>query len=210
MPVRYAMTLGELARMFNVENNIGADLHVIPMEGWRRSDTYDQTGLPWIAPSPNLRSVNSIFIYPGIEILQEAGLSVGRGTDNPFELLGAPFIDAHRLARALNRREIPGVRFAPAIFKPTEGPYEGKTCQGVAIKVVDRVSFRSMRTGLEIATALLQMHELRSPLTGMTLLGSQSTDDRINRGDTPVAIVEGWAAELDKFRAMREKYLLYH
>jgi len=210
MPVRYAMTLGELAQMFNFVSNISADLHVVPMEGWRRSDTYDQTGLPWIPPSPNLRTVDAAFIYPGIEILQEEGLSVGRGTDTPFELLGSPSIDGKKLAAALNRRKIPGVRFVPATFTPTEGPNEKKICHGIAIKVSDRAIFRSMRTGLEIARVLLEMHDLPSPLRGMSLLGSQSTLDRLNHGDAPAGIVAGWADDLEKFRHIRARYLLYH
>jgi uncharacterized protein YbbC (DUF1343 family) len=210
MPVRYAMTLGELALMFNSVSHIGADLHVVPMEGWRRSDTYDQTGLSWIPPSPNLRTVDAVFIYPGIEILQEEGLSVGRGTDTPFELLGSPSIDGDKLAAALNRRKIPGVHFAPATFTPTEGPNEKKVCHGIAIRVSDRATFRSMRTGLEITRALLEMHDLASPLRGMSLLGSQSTLDRLNHGDAPAVIVAGWADDLEKFRQIRARYLLYH
>jgi uncharacterized protein YbbC (DUF1343 family) len=210
MPVRYAMTLGELAQMFNSVNNIGADVQVVPMEGWRRSETYDQTGLPWIPPSPNLRTVDAVFIYPGIEILQEEGLSVGRGTDTPFELLGSPSIDGHKLAAVLNRRKIPGVHFAPATFTPTEGPNEKKVCHGIAISVSDRAIFPSMRTGLEIARVLLEMHDLPSPLRGMSLLGSQSTLDRLNQGDAPAEIVAGWADDLEKFRQIRARYLLYH
>ena len=210
MPVRYAMTLGELAQMFNFVSDIDADVHVVPMEGWRRSDTYDQTGLPWIPPSPNLRTVDAVFIYPGIEMLQEEGLSVGRGTDTPFELLGSPSIDGNKLAAALNRRKIPGVHFAPATFTPTEGPNEQKVCHGITIKVSDRAIFPSMRTGLEIARALLEMHDLPSPLRGMSLLGSQSTLDRLNHGDAPAEIMAGWADDLEKFRRIRARYLLYH
>jgi uncharacterized protein YbbC (DUF1343 family) len=210
MPVRYAMTLGELAQMFNFVSNIGADLHIVKMEGWHRSDSYDQTGLLWIPPSPNLRTVDAVFIYPGVEILQEEGLSVGRGTDTPFELLGSPSIDGNKLAAALNRRKIPGVHFAPATFTPTEGPHENNVCHGIAIRVSDRAIFASMRTGLEIARALVELHDLPSPLRGMSLLGSQSTLDRLNHGDEPVEIVAGWADDLEKFRQIRARYLLYH
>jgi uncharacterized protein YbbC (DUF1343 family) len=210
MPVRYAMTIGELAQMFNFVNNINTDLHVVPMEGWRRSDTYDETGLPWIPPSPNLRSVSAAFIYPGVEILQEMSVSVGRGTTTPFELIGTPSIDGKKLATVLNRRGIPGVKFAPATFTPTDGPYASKICHGVSIKVTDRTSFRSMRDGLEILETLIALHSVPPVLGPMTLLGSQSTVDRLKRGDAPADIVAGWSADLDKFRAMREKYLLYH
>jgi uncharacterized protein YbbC (DUF1343 family) len=210
MPVRYAMTIGELAQMFNFVNNINADLHVVPMEGWRRSDPYDETGLPWIPPSPNLRSVSAAFIYPGVEVLQEMGVSVGRGTMTPFEIIGTPSMDGKKLATALNRRGIPGVKFAPATFTPTDGPHASKICHGVSIKVTDRTSFRSMRNGLEILETLISLHYVPPVLGPMTLLGSQSTVDRLKRGDAPADIVAGWSADLDKFRAMREKYLLYH
>ena len=209
MPVRYAMTIGELAQMFNFVNNINVDLHVVPMEGWQRSDAYDQTGLPWIPPSPNLRSVNAAFIYPGVEILQELGVSVGRGTAAPFEVVGTPSIDGKRLAAALNRRRIPGVKFAATAFTPTDGPYSGKVCHGARITVTDRASFRSMRTGMEIAEVLMAMHSVPPKLTGMTLLGSQSTLDRLNHGDPPAAIVAAWSEDLDKFRQIRARYLLY-
>ena len=209
MPVRYAMTIGELAQMFNFVNNINVDLHVVPMEGWRRSDAYDETGLPWIPPSPNLRSMTAAFIYPGVEILQELGVSVGRGTETPFEVIGTPSIDGRRLAAALNRKKIPGVRFAPTTFTPTDGPYSGRVCHGAKITVTDRASYRSMRTGLEIAEVLMAMHSVPPKLTGMTLLGSQSTLDRLNRGDRPTDIVTGWSDDLDKFRQVRSRYLLY-
>ncbi len=154
MPVRYAMTMGELAQMFNAENKIGADLHVIAMKNWRRAETYDQTGLAWIAPSPNLRMVNEAFLYPGLEILQAGGMSVGRGTDAPFEILGAPWIRAGDFAAALNTQKIPGVSFAPAQFTPTEDPYKGQLCEGVTINLNDRTQLRPMLMGLTIADVL--------------------------------------------------------
>src|SRR5579863_8530806 len=133
MPVRYGMTLGELAQMFNAENKIGADLHVFAMRGWHRADAYDQTGLAWIPPSPNLRTVNEAFLYSGIEILQAGGVSVGRGTGTPFEVLGAPWIRADEFAADLNRRKIPGVEFVPAQFTPSADPFSGQVCHGVRI-----------------------------------------------------------------------------
>jgi uncharacterized protein YbbC (DUF1343 family) len=211
MPVRYGMTLGELAQMFNVENKIGADLHVVKMGNWRRSETYDQTGLTWIAPSPNLRTLNAAFLYPGIEILQAGGVSVGRGTDTPFEILGAPWIHADEFAVALASRKIAGVSFAPAQFTPSDGLYRGESCQGVKIIITKRDQLQSMRMGLEIADVLHRMYPDKFQLDKIIeLLGSQSTIDRLKRGDPPAEIVAGWSAELDKFRAMREKYLLYH
>jgi uncharacterized protein YbbC (DUF1343 family) len=211
MPVRYGMTMGELAKMFNAENKIGADLHVVTMTNWRRSETYDQTGLAWIAPSPNLRTLNAEFLYPGIEILQAGGVSVGRGTDTPFEIIGAPWIHAEEFATALTSRKIPGVSFTPAQFTPRDGIYSGEACQGVTISITNRDELQSMRMGLEIADALHRVYPDKFQLDKIIeLLGSQSTIDRLKRGDPPSEIVSGWSADLDKFRRMRAKYLLYH
>jgi uncharacterized protein YbbC (DUF1343 family) len=211
MPVRYGMTMGELARMFNAENKIGADLRVWSMENWRRGETYDQTGLAWIPPSPNLRTIDEAFLYPGIEILQAGGVSVGRGTDTPFQIIGAPWIRADELADTLGRRKIPGVSFAAAQFTPRDGLYSGTLCQGVTLSVTDRNTFRSMRMGLEVADALNRMYPENFQLNKIIeLLGSEATVDRLMHGDAPAAIVAGWSTDLDKFRAMRAKYLLYH
>ena len=210
MPVRYAMTMGELARMFNAENKIGADLHVVEMKNWRRGETYEQTGLRWVAPSPNLRTVNEAFLYPGIEILQAGGLSVGRGTGAPFEILGAPWIRGGDLAAALNARKIPGVSFAPGQFSPQEDPYKGQMCEGVTIDLKDATALRPMLMGLAIADVLHRLYPDRFQLEKIiTLLGSQATIARLQRGDDPAQIVAGWAGELDQFRTMRAKYLLY-
>lgn len=211
MPVRYGMTMGELAQMFNAENKIGVDLRVFPMVNWKRSDTYDQTGLKWIAPSPNLRTVTAAFLYPGIEILQAGGVSVGRGTDTPFELFGAPWIQGPELTAELNRRAVPGVRFQTTTFTPDEALYKGQYCQGVSISITVRAALQSMRVGLEIAAALHRLFPQQFHLEKIIeLLGSQSTLVRLQRGEAPAEIVASWSAELDKFRAMREKYLLYH
>jgi uncharacterized protein YbbC (DUF1343 family) len=211
MPVRYAMTMGELAQMFNVENKIGADLHVLAMTNWRRSETYDQTGLAWVPPSPNLRTLNAAFLYPGIEVLQSADVSVGRGTDAPFELFGAPWIHAAALAEELNRRKIPGVRFAPTTFTPSSGVHSGQACEGVTITITNRGAIHSMRMGLEIADALHRMYPEQFRLDKIIeLLGSKGALDSLEHGEKPAEIVSGWSTDLDKFRATREKYLLYH
>jgi uncharacterized protein YbbC (DUF1343 family) len=211
MPVRYAMTMGELAQMFNAENKTGAALHVVAMQDWQRSEIFAETGLQWIAPSPNLRTSGAAFLYPGIEILQAGGVSVGRGTDTPFELFGAPWMVAADVAAELNRRAIQGVRFATTLFTPSDGLYKDQYCQGVSIAITDRASFRSMRMGIEIADTLHRMYPKQFQLEKiMFLLGSQSTLDRLQRGDSAKAIVENWQPDLDKFRAMRQKYLIYH
>jgi len=210
MPVRFAMTHGELARMFNVENKIGADLHVIPMQGWRRGRYYDQTGLPWIAPSPNLRTLRAAFLYPGIEILQSAGVSVGRGTDTPFELFGAPWIRSRELLDELQRRRIPGVRFRPLSFTPRSGLYKDQPCEGLAIEITDRARLRSMTLGLEIVSALWKLYPQHFKLDKtITLLGSASTLDALRRGVPPRSILSSWSPSLARFRSLRSRYLLY-
>ncbi len=209
-PVRYAMTLGELAQMFNVENKIGCDLHVVQMKDWRRRDSYEATGLPWVAPSPNLRSLNAALLYPGIEILQSAGVSVGRGTDTPFELFGAPWIRGPELADYLNRRFVPGVRFVPTRFTPNAGLYKSQLCEGTALVITDRTSLNSMLMGLEVAAALAKLYPDKFDVQKtITLVGNQATIDRLKKGDLPSAIVADWADDLAAFRKLRAKYLLY-
>src|SRR4029077_3497015 len=211
LPGRYGMEVGEVAKMFNAENKIGADLHVFAMMNWKRSETYDQTGLKWIPPSPNLRTLNAAFLYPGIEILQAGGVSVGRGTDSPFELFGAPWIQAAELTAELNRRAVPGVRFETTLFTPDDGMYKGQYCQGVSIIVTNRAELNSMRMGLEIAAALHRLYPQQFRLEKIIeLLGSHATLERLERGDDTAQIIAGWSDELDKFRATRAKYLLYH
>lgn len=213
MPVRFAMTLGELAQMFNAENKIGADLHVIALRNWRRSETYDQTGLAWIAPSPNLRTLRAAFLYPGIEILQAGGVSVGRGTDTPFELFGAPWIHPIDLIAELDHEpgENPGVSLKPTRFTPSVGPHKGELCEGIALTVTDPQSFRSMLMGLEFVSVLHKLYpENFDVAKTIELLGSKSTVDALERSDDPSRIVQGWSADLDRFRATRQKYLIYH
>jgi uncharacterized protein YbbC (DUF1343 family)/CubicO group peptidase (beta-lactamase class C family) len=210
MPVRYAMTLGELAQMFNAENKIGANLHVIAMKDWHRPDRYEATGLAWIPPSPNLRSLNAALLYPGIEILADAGVSVGRGTDAPFEVFGAPWLDAVNTATALNHRFIPGVRFVPTRFTPTSGTYAGETCGGISLVIADRASLNSMLMGLEIDQVLYKMYPAKFEIDKVVaLLGSQASLQRLKSGDAPARIVLDWQSELDAFRKMRAKYLIY-
>ncbi|MGH9747566.1 MAG: exo-beta-N-acetylmuramidase NamZ family protein, partial [Candidatus Acidiferrales bacterium] len=184
MPVRYGMTMGELAQMFNSEDKIGADLHVVAMEDWHRRDTFDMTGLAWIAPSPALRTLRANFLYPGVEILQAGGVSVGRGTPTPFELFGAPSIDSPALLAELNRGAVPGVQFAAAQFTPSSGVYSGQVCNGISIEVRDRDAFQPVLMGLEIASALHRLYPEKFQVAKMIeLLGSQSTIDRLERGD---------------------------
>ena len=211
MPIRYAMTMGELAQMFNAENKIGADLHVIEMKNWHRSEPYNQAGLPWIAPSPNLRSLTEAYLYPGIEILQAGGVSVGRGTDTPFEILGAPWIDGAKLATALARRKISGVEFSATQFTPTQDLYAGQLCHGVKIRIAPKGELQSMRMGLEIEDVLDRMYPQNFHVDKtITLIGNQATVDALDRGESPAKIIKSWTPAIEQFQATRAKYLLYH
>ena len=194
MPVRMAMTLGEMARMFNAENKIGADLHVIPLQNWNRSDWFDDTGLPWVNPSPNLRSFTANILYPGLEILQvEAGVSVGRGTDRPFERIGAPWIRGGQFADYLNSRAIPGVRVQSDRFTPDAGLNKGAVCEGVNVaKLTDRSVFRSMRMGIEIASALEKLYPGKFEAAKMIELVGKCGDG----GDSPFSKKENHLTRL--------------
>ncbi|MBZ5641432.1 MAG: DUF1343 domain-containing protein [Acidobacteriia bacterium] len=210
MPVRMGMTLGEMAKMFNVEKKIGVVLHVIRMQDWRRSEYFDQTGLPWVNPSPNLRSSEAGVLYAGLEILQAGGVSVGRGTDNPLERVGASWIRGAEFAAELNGRAIPGVRFEADRFTPDSGLYKGEPCQGARAMVTDRAAFQSVRMGLEIAAALAKLYPGKFDVGKMIfLLGNAATVERLQRGEAPAAIVSGWDKDLAAFRRVRAKYLLY-
>ena len=210
MPVRMAMTLGEMAMMFNSENRIGCDLHVIRMRNWRRADWFEDTGLPWVSPSPNLPSIAAGKLYPGLEILQAAGVSVGRGTGQPFERLGAPWIRAEEFVAYMNRRAVPGVRFAPDRFTPASGLYKGQRCEGARLEVTERSTFQAMRMGIEIAAALLKFYPDKFEAGKMIeLQGNAASIRRLQAGDSPAAIVASWQSDLDAFRKVRAKYLLY-
>ena len=210
VPLRHGMTMGELAKFFNSERNINARLQVVPLEGWMRGDWYDSTGLAWINPSPNLRSLTEATLYPGVGMIEGTNVSVGRGTDTPFELLGAPWINAAELARYLNARDISGVRFVPLSFTPSTSNYAGQTCQGVNIIVVERNAFDAPELGVELASALHKLYAAQFHLEKITdLLVNQSTYDAIAAGEDPRRIVEGWRAPLQKFQELRQKYLIY-
>jgi len=210
MPVRHGMTVGELARMFNQEENIGAKLEVIPMRGWRRSDWYDDCGLPWIRPSPNLRNMTQAALYPGVAMVEGANVSVGRGTDTPFELVGAPWIDAGKLARYLNQRQIQGVRFMPVDFTPRRGPFAGRLCHGVNILLLDRMALNGPALGIEMASALFKLFPGNFQLDRtLRLIGARWVVDGIRNGRDPNWILQRSYVLLEPFRKLREKYLLY-
>jgi uncharacterized protein YbbC (DUF1343 family)/CubicO group peptidase (beta-lactamase class C family) len=210
VPVRHGMTMGELAGMFNAERHIDAHLQVVPMEGWVRGDWFDSTGLTWINPSPNLRSLTQATLYPGVGLIEGANISVGRGTDSPFEVLGAPWINGRELADYLNARNISGVRFVPVRFAPTENRYAGERCSGVNIVLIERNAFDAPELGVELASALHKLYPEQFQLEKIQdLLLNQSVYDAIARGDDPRRISEDWRAALETFQALRQKYLIY-
>ena len=210
LPVRHGMTVGELAEMFNQEQHLGVRLHVIKMQGWHRRDWYDETGLPWIEPSPNLRNLIEAALYPGVGMIEGANVSVGRGTDTPFELLGAPWINAKQLADHLNAREIQGVRFMPVDFTPSSSKFTGILCHGVSFVLLNREALDSPEFGVELAVALYHLYPTSFDLAQtLPLVGSQQVIESIRQGKDPRAISLGWQEALQSFRKMRRKYLLY-
>jgi uncharacterized protein YbbC (DUF1343 family)/CubicO group peptidase (beta-lactamase class C family) len=210
VPLRHGMTMGELAKMFNTERNINARLTVIPMEGWLRGDWYDSTALPWINPSPNMRSLTEATLYTGVGGMEYNNVSVGRGTDTPFELLGAPWIKATELAQYLNARDISGVRFVPVSFTPSSSEYAGQKCQGVNIVLIDRNGFDGPELGLELASALHKLYPTQYHMERMIeLLPNQAAYDAVAAGQDPRRIADDWREPLDKFQKVREKYLIY-
>jgi uncharacterized protein YbbC (DUF1343 family) len=210
IPVRHGMTMGELAKMFNTERNINAKLTVIPMEGWLRGDWYDSTGLAWVNPSPNLRNLTQGALYPGVAMVEGTNVSVGRGTDTPFELLGAPWIKARDLASYLNARSIAGVRFVPTQFTPTSSNYSGQICQGVNIVLIDRNTLDAPELGIELATALHKLYPDQFQLEKMKdLLVNQAVYDAISQGQDARRIAQDWQDALDAFSKRRQSYLLY-
>ena len=211
LPVRHGMTVGELAEMFNAENHLGVKLKVIKMKDWRRSDWYDETGLPWINPSPNLRNLVEVTLYPGVALVEGANLSVGRGTDTPFEILGAPWVDGKKLAAYLNERKIQGVRFLPIDFTPRDYRFAGKVCSGVQINLLDREALDAPEMGVEIAAALYKLFPKDFQLGDtLSLIGSRVVLDDIKRNRDPRRIAYHWEQDdLSAFRKARAKYLLY-
>lgn len=210
VPVRHGMTLGELAQMFNAERGINAKLQVVPAEGWLRGDWYDSTGLTWINPSPNLRSVTEAALYPGVGLVEGTNVSVGRGTDTPFELLGAPWIKGRELAQYLNSRDIAGVRFVPTSFTPNASNYSGQKCEGVNLLLVDRSVLDAPELGVELASALRKLYPQQWHLSKMIdIVVSQSVFDAIAQGQDPRRIAQDWQEQLQEFVKIRDKYLIY-
>jgi uncharacterized protein YbbC (DUF1343 family)/CubicO group peptidase (beta-lactamase class C family) len=210
MPIRHGMTLGELARLFNEHGRIGCDLEVVAMRHWSRSQWFDETALEWVNPSPNMRNLVEATLYPGLAAFEFANISVGRGTDTPFEQIGAPWIDGRRLAETLNARAIPGVRVYPVRFTPSASKFAGEACSGVFFVVTDREALKPVRLGVEIASALTKLFPSQIDF-GKTalLLGSADTLNRIRAGEDPSTIAASWTVAESRWRRLRAKYLLY-
>lgn len=210
LPVRHGLTVGELARLFNAERKLNADLHVIALEGWRRSDFWDQTGLVWVNPSPNMRSLTQALLYPGIGLLETTNVSVGRGTDTPFEVIGAPWLDGRRLALALDRVGLSGVRFVPIRFTPASSKHAGQRCGGVNIIITDRAGFDPLVTGLTIACQLRALYPKEWDVEGYgRLLGNAAVLAAIRAHKPAPQLLPLYAAGLEQFRERRRAFLLY-
>jgi uncharacterized protein YbbC (DUF1343 family) len=221
LPMRHGMTVGELARLFNAEFKIECDLSVVPMEGWKRADCFDQTGLPWVQPSPNIPTLDSAVVYPGMVLVEGTRLSEGRGTTRPFELVGAPYIRPRDLAGRLNSQELPGVQFRPAYFEPTSQKWSGQTCGGVQIHVQDREVFEPYLTGIAVLSAIHALYpesfkwreppyEYENEKRPIEILsGSGKIPAQIESGISPAEIRSGWQSDVARFLRQREPYLLY-
>jgi len=221
LPMRHGMTIGELARLFNDEFGIGADLEVIPMQGWSRGMYFDATGLPWVLPSPNIPTPDSTVVYPGTVLFEGTNLSEGRGTTRPFELLGAPWVDAEPFAATLNGLGLPGVRFRPAVFEPTFHKHAQASCGGCQIHVLDRETFRPVETGVALLTAFRasdpDRFRWRDPpyeyehdkLPIDILAGSTALREQIEAGTSAREIARSWEEPVSRFLRTRQKFLLY-
>jgi uncharacterized protein YbbC (DUF1343 family)/CubicO group peptidase (beta-lactamase class C family) len=211
LPVRHGLTLGELAAMANAERKLSADLHVVKMENWRRSDWFDSTSLTWIHPSPNMRSLNAATLYPGLALIEASkNYSVGRGTDAPFEQIGADWIRGAELAQYLNGRSIPGVRVYPARFTPADSAFKGKSIEGVRFVITDREGLNSIHLGLEVAHALQRLYPAKIDFEqSKSLIGNRKVIDALKAGEEPAAILRLMEGGIAAYEARRKPFLLY-
>jgi uncharacterized protein YbbC (DUF1343 family) len=221
IPMRHGMTIGELARLFNEAFGIGADLEVMAMEGWRREMYFDGTDVPWVMPSPNIPTLDTAIVYPGSVLFEGTNASEGRGTTRPFELVGAPWASAERLADGMNRLELPGVRFRPVVFEPTFHKHAKKACGGCQIHVLDRTVFPAVETGVALVEALrtcgAEQFAWRDPpyeyeqhkLPFDILAGSSELREQIEAGLGAREIASSWQPAVATFMKLRQQFLLY-
>ena len=209
-PLVHGMTIGELARMFNAERKINCDLQVIPMEGWKRSMWLDETLQTWINPSPNMRSLTQATLYPGTGLIEACNVSVGRGTDTPFEWFGAPWIDGRKLAGRLNGLKLGGVRFVPVRFTPDASKFKGEPCGGVQVILTNRDAFDPMEVGLSIVRELKNLFGDKFDIDRVNnLLVNKALLEKVKAATEPMPYTPLWKADLDGFLKVREKYLIY-
>ncbi|MFO0679105.1 MAG: DUF1343 domain-containing protein [Polyangiaceae bacterium] len=210
LPVRHGLTLGELAYLMNADRHVGARLDVVRMRGWRRADYFEATGLPWTKPSPNLRTIDEVLLYPAVGLVEGTNVSVGRGTDTPFEHVGAPWMDATAVLAAFVAEKPEGVVATTTSFTPTVNPHKGKTCNGIALRVASRSKFEPVRAGLALARAIARVHPSEWHQADVVkLLANAKAMDALASGKSVPAIEATWAPALASFRTKRENYLLY-
>ncbi len=221
IPLRHGMTIGELARLFNQEFAIGAALDIVPLEGWQRAMYFDDTGLPWVMPSPNIPTLDSAIVYPGAVLFEGTMLSEGRGTTRPFELIGAPWIDGEALASAMNGRGLPGVHFRATFFEPTFQKHAKQTCGGCQLHVLDRQAFQPVRVAVELVDEFRRQsptafawrqppYEYEHDKWPIDILfGSERLRTSIDAGGDVAKLVASWGADEEAFRRTRERYLMY-
>jgi uncharacterized protein YbbC (DUF1343 family) len=211
LPVRHGMTMGELARLFNAEHKLGAALTVIPMQDWNRGDWFDSTDIPWVTSSPNMRSLNAAALYPGLAMIEYSkNLSMGRGTDAPFEQIGGDFIGGRELAAYLNARQIPGMRVYATSFTPTDSNFKGVRIEGVRFVITNRELLSAVRVGLEVAGALQKLYPGKIDFAASKrLIGSDEVIRRLQAGDDPHTIEQSLTDSLAGFEHLRAPYLLY-
>jgi uncharacterized protein YbbC (DUF1343 family) len=211
MPIRYGMTVGELAQLMNAEAHLGCDLHVVPVKGWKRSHWFDKTRLQWILPSPNMPTLGTATVYPGTCLIEGTNLSEGRGTTRPFELFGAPWLDSKRVADSLNRLGLKGVYFRPQAFTPTFSKYKDQLCQGIQVHVLDRDDFQPIEATLHVIEQIMKLQpgslEFNSAFDRLT--GTSQVREALLKGDSVAAIEKSWEPDLKEFMKIRKKYLLY-
>jgi len=221
IPMRHGLTIGEAARLFNDHFGINAAVDVVPMDGWKRSMYFDETGLPWVLPSPNIPTLETAVVYPGAVLFEGTLLSEGRGTTRPFEMVGAPWIDGERFAEGMNRRNLPGVHFRPVFFEPTFHKHAQRLSGGCQIHVTDRRVFPSMRAAVEMLDEFhreapvenlwrdppYEYEHVKPPID--ILYGSDRLRRGIDAGESPASIMADWRRDEDAFRALRQKFLLY-
>ncbi len=210
LPVRHGMTLGELARYINLERKLGADLHVIEMKGWRRNYFFYDTGQLWVNPSPNMRNELEAILYPGVCLLEATNVSLGRGTDRPFEIVGAPWIEPRRFAAVLDAARVPGIKYVPIFFTPDASTNQGVKCGGVQLVLTNPEKLNSVLLGMTLISTLRRLYPDKFEIDRvLRLLGSERALEQLKAGVPPAEILKAEAPAMSRFMARRQKALIY-